>query len=81
MRRAPAAAAEAEAKGRRFNNPLDRLSFVELEFQRHLRGRLRRLDIQFDALGHEKALPEGVVAEVVYTQAPETGPDVPGRSG
>jgi hypothetical protein len=80
MRRASAAATEAEAKGRRFNNPLDRLSFVELEFQRYLRGRSRRLDIQFDALGHEKALPEGVATQVVYTRAPETRADVPGHT-
>ncbi len=68
MRRASAAATEAEAKGCRFNNALDRLSFAELEFQRYLRGRSRGLDIQFDALGHEKALPEGVVTHVVYTR-------------
>lgn len=78
LRRASAAAAEAETKGRRFNDPLDRLSFAEFEFQRFLRGRSRRLDIQFDGLGHEKPLPEGVVARVVYTRASETSADVPG---
>lgn len=81
LRRASAAAAEAETKGRRFNNPLDRLSFAELEFERYLRGRSRRLDIQFDALRHEKALPDGVVTTVVYTRAPETRSDVPAHPG
>lgn len=81
LRRVSAVAAEAEAKGRRFNNPLDRLSFAELEFQRYVRGRSRRLDIQFDALGHEKALREGAVTQVVYARAPETRADMSGRTG
>lgn len=81
LRRASAAAAKVEAEGRRFSNPVDRLSFAEREFQRHLRGRSGRLDIQFDALGHEKALPNGAVTQVVYARAPETRADMSGRTG
>lgn len=71
MRRAADIAAAAEAKGRHFRDPVERLSFAELELQRFLRGRSTRLDIQFDAVGHERPLPDGALMEVIYRRVPQ----------
>ncbi len=81
IRQALTAAGDAEENGRRFNNHVDRLGFVEREFQRVLRGRSPRLDIQFDAVGHESRLPDGVVTQVVYNRLPETEHHVPASTG
>lgn len=65
------AADAAEAEGRRFGTLIARLGHIEIEFQRYLRGRSQRLDIQFDAVGHASLLPPGVITEVVYRRAAE----------
>lgn len=81
IRQGLAAADEAEENGRRFNSHVERLGFVEREFQRFLRGRSPRLDIQFDAVGHESPLPDGVVTQVVYSRRPEMEHHVPASTG
>jgi hypothetical protein len=66
IRRALNAAARAEDAGRRFNSHIDRLSFAELDLYRALPNGSPRLDIQFDAIGHEAPLPAGASTQVVY---------------
>lgn len=66
IRRALEAAVRAEDSGRSFKSHVDRLSFAELDFYRRLRNGSPRLDIQFDAVGHEDPLPPGVTTQVVF---------------
>lgn len=73
IRRALDAADRAEDSGRSFNSHIDRLSFAELDFYRRLRNGSSRLDIQFDAVGHEDPLPPGATTQVVYERIPATG--------
>lgn len=75
VRETLAAAKASEDNGRRFSSHVERLGFVEREFERLVRDRSPRLDVQFDAAGHERPLPDGVVTQVVYTRLTETEQD------
>lgn len=66
IRRALDAADRAEDSGRSFKSHVDRLSVAELDFYRRLRNGSPRLDIQFDAVGHEDPLPPGANIRIVY---------------
>ena len=75
-----AAAHRADDDGRCFKTHVDRLGFPEFEFQRLLRGRSPRLDIQF-ARDHESPLPDGVVTQVVCSRSPEPDHETQARTG
>lgn len=70
MELAEEAAREAELKGKRFRSFLDRLTILDQEFRRNLRGSSGRLDIQFSQAGSPPLLPEGVGLVVVYRREP-----------
>lgn len=65
---AEAAAAAAEADGRRFRNLLERLGHLDTEFRRFLRGTSHRLDIQFESPREDPRLPPGVTPVEVYSR-------------
>jgi len=68
---AMAAANAAEESGRRFGSHIQRLTYLEKEFRRQVQGGSPRLDIQFDAVGHDgNRLPEGVITRLVYSRSP-----------
>lgn len=64
------AAAEAERNGKRFRSFLERLAFLEVQFQRGLKSGSGRLDIQFDLAGRAPLLPEGATVVSVYRRQP-----------
>lgn len=60
--------AAARASGRRFSSLIDELFYASLEFQRRIRGRSNRVDIQFDD-GALRPLPDGATVTEVYRRA------------
>ena len=57
---------EARLRGRSISGLMAEMFHAELEFQRFVRGRSARLDIQFDRRGAERPLPEGAVTVPVF---------------
>jgi hypothetical protein len=70
MEMTEAAAVEAERKGKKFRSFLERLAFLELQFQRILKAGSGRLDIQFDPAGRAPLLPDGATVVSVYRRQP-----------